>query len=83
MPVPVDELFESVIDSSAVGVRKPDPAIFQLALQAFGDLLPANALFLDDYPANIEVAQSLGMQTILVSEDPHKTVRDISVILPG
>ena len=54
--VPVDELFEVIIDSSAVGVRKPDPRIFQLALDALG--VPAHeAAFVDDHPGNIGAAE--------------------------
>ncbi len=66
--VPVDELFEVVIDSSAVGVRKPDPRIFQLALDALG--VPAHeAVFVDDHPGNIAAAEALGMVGILVGPD--------------
>ena len=54
--MPVDELFEFIIDSSAVGVRKPDPHIFTLALDALG--VQANeAVFVDDLPANIAAAR--------------------------
>ena len=66
--VPVDELFEVIIDSSAVGVRKPDPRIFQLALDALG--VPAHeAAFVDDHPGNIAAAEALGMVGILVGPD--------------
>jgi putative hydrolase of the HAD superfamily len=66
--VPVDELFEVIIDSSSVGVRKPDPRIFQLALDALG--VAANeAAFVDDHPGNIRAAEALGMVGILVGPD--------------
>ncbi len=66
--VPVDELFEVVIDSSAVGIRKPDPRIFQLALDALA--VPAHeAVFVDDHPGNIAAAEALGMVGILVGPD--------------
>ena len=63
------------------GVRKPDPEIFQLALRQLDNIKPSQALFLDDYPANVEAAKSLGMETILVGEDPNKTVADIDACL--
>jgi putative hydrolase of the HAD superfamily len=66
--VPVDELFEIVIDSCVAGVRKPDPAIFRLALDAL-DVEPTAAVFLDDHPANVAAAEALGMRAILVGED--------------
>ena len=81
LPVPVEELFHFVIDSSAVGLRKPDSRIYQLALQQLEGVCAAQVLFLDDYLANIEAAQSLGLQTIHVGEDPLETVRCIEQLL--
>lgn len=80
-PVPVEEMFHFVIDSSAVGVRKPDSRIYQLALQELEGISAQQTLFLDDYLANIEAAQSLGLQTIHVNEDPLETVRRIDQLL--
>ena len=51
--VPADELFEHVVDSSEVGVRKPDPAIFRIALARLGDPAPERTLFVDDYEGNL------------------------------
>jgi putative hydrolase of the HAD superfamily len=66
--VPVDELFEVVVDSCHAGVRKPDPRIFGLALAALG--VPAErCVFLDDHPANVAAAESLGMRGIVVGRD--------------
>jgi epoxide hydrolase-like predicted phosphatase len=66
--VPVDELFEVVIDSCVAGVRKPDPAIFRLALDAL-DVEAPDAVFLDDHPANVAAAEALGLRGILVGDD--------------
>jgi epoxide hydrolase-like predicted phosphatase len=66
--VPVDELFETVIDSCHAGVRKPNPAIFELALDALG-VRAEQAAFLDDHPANVAVARQLGMAAIVVGDD--------------
>ena len=67
--LPVDELFDLVVDSSEVGVRKPDPAIYRLALAGLGGIPPECALFLDDYPSNIDAAVALGIRGVLVESD--------------
>jgi epoxide hydrolase-like predicted phosphatase len=67
--VPVDELFEVVIDSSAVGMRKPNAAIFAHALRLLGGLEPATAVFLDDAPGNVAGAVRAGLRGILVDSD--------------
>ncbi len=58
-----------IIDSSAVGLRKPDPAIFRLALDQLGGIAPERSVFLDDAPGNIAAARSLGIHAILVEDD--------------
>lgn len=79
--VPVDELFDFVVDSSSAGVRKPDPRIFQIALQQLGDISPQEVVFLDDYPANVEAARALGLQSILVGGDLQATLRELDELL--
>jgi len=66
--VPVDELFDAVVDSCHAGVRKPDPRIYQLALDAV-DATPEAAVFLDDHPANVAAAEALGIRGIVVGQD--------------
>jgi putative hydrolase of the HAD superfamily len=61
---PVDELFDVVIDSSKVGLRKPDPEIYRLTCTRLG-LPPERCLFIDDLLCNVEAASVLGMKTIL------------------
>lgn len=78
--LPVAELFDFVIDSSEVGMRKPNPAIFELAL-ATGGLNPENALFLDDYEGNVIAAEALNIRSILVDGDGAKTVADLDAVL--
>ncbi|MEZ5503225.1 MAG: HAD-IA family hydrolase [Halioglobus sp.] len=75
------ELFEFVIDSSAVGVRKPDPGIFALALECLPGLRPQQALFLDDYPANMATACACGLQSLLVTEDLAPTIAELDALL--
>ena len=63
--LPVDEIFELVVDSAFVGIRKPDPAIYELTLERLGDGVTAGeCLFIDDLEVNIEAANHLGMQTV-------------------
>jgi epoxide hydrolase-like predicted phosphatase len=69
--VPLDELFEVVVDSSHVGVRKPDPAIYRLALERLGHVAPERAVFLDDHPGNVAGAHRAGLNALLVDDaDP-------------
>ena len=78
--LPVEELFDVVVDSSEVGVRKPGAAIFELALERLG--LPAEeVLFLDDYPGNVAAARALGMTALLVDGDGAKTIADLGSLL--
>jgi putative hydrolase of the HAD superfamily len=78
--LPVDELFDFVIDSSEVGMRKPNPKIFLRALQTAG-LAPEEVLFLDDFEGNIVAADTLNIQCMLVDGDGAKTVADLDTIL--
>ncbi len=59
----VDTHFDLTVISGQVGLRKPDPAIYRLALERSGGDA-ADCLFIDDLPANLEVARELGMRTI-------------------
>ena len=57
-------LFEAVVISAEVGLRKPDPRIYRLALRRLY-LAPEEALFVDDKPRNVEGALALGMEGIV------------------
>ncbi|MCR9104264.1 MAG: HAD family phosphatase [Gammaproteobacteria bacterium] len=78
--LPVDELFGFVIDSSEVGMRKPNPAIFELALETAG-LGPEQVIFLDDFEGNVLAARALNIESILVDGDGAKTVADLNAVL--
>ncbi|MEI8001583.1 MAG: HAD family phosphatase [Actinomycetes bacterium] len=80
--IPVDELFEVVIDSSHAGVRKPDPAIFRMAADALGVPLD-RCVFLDDFPGNITAAEDLGIRGILVGPDRHAAIAALDEVLGG
>lgn len=63
------ELFEVVIESSKVGIRKPDPRIYLLACGQLG-VEPHETVFLDDLGENLKAARALGMATIKVDPSP-------------
>ena len=71
--MPFDELFDDVVDSHEVGMRKPNPAIYQLALARLG-AEPGRTAFLDDVPTNVVAAEAVGMWGVLVDEDPTSAV---------
>ncbi len=58
----VDRIFDTVVDSSAVGVRKPDPRAYLVATSRLG-VEPKECLFVDDLPCNLAAAAGLGMKT--------------------
>lgn len=62
------ELFDHVIESSKVGVRKPDPRIYEMMCAALS-VSPAHCVFLDDLGINLKPARALGMQTIKVQSE--------------
>jgi len=61
--LPVDELFETVVDSAFVGCRKPDPKIYRLTLERVG-LEPEQCLFIDDMQINVDAANELGIHGV-------------------
>jgi epoxide hydrolase-like predicted phosphatase len=60
----LDELFDAVVISDQVGLRKPGPAIYELTASKIG-LPPDGCLFVDDTEANLPPARELGMGTLL------------------
>jgi putative hydrolase of the HAD superfamily len=61
----LDEIFELVVDSAFVGMRKPEPAIFELTIERLGGSLRAEeCLFVDDIELNCEAARELGMTAV-------------------
>src|SRR5262249_3265317 len=78
--LPLDQLVEVVIDSSAVGLRKPDPRICHLALDELGGIAPGRAVFLDDAPGNVAGAEAAGLRAILVG-DPDEAIQELRRVL--
>jgi putative hydrolase of the HAD superfamily len=79
--IPVDELFDFVVDSSSVGVRKPDPRIFEIAMEHLRDLSPPQVVFLDDYQANVDAARNLGLQALTVGPDLQMVIAELDALL--
>ncbi len=62
----IDEIFEVVVDSAFVGMRKPEPEIYTLTLERLGgDLHAAECIFVDDIALNCEAARELGMTAVI------------------
>ena len=61
----VEEIFEVIVDSAFVGMRKPDPEIYELTLERLdGGLAAADCLFVDDVDVNCDTARALGMRAV-------------------
>lgn len=60
------EQFDFVLESSKVGIRKPDPRIYQLACEQV-NIAPNHVIYLDDLGVNLKPAKALGMATIKVA----------------
>jgi putative hydrolase of the HAD superfamily len=78
---PVDDIFELVIDSAFVGVRKPDPEIYELALTGLG-VAGEECLFVDDLERNCAAAGEFGMATVLY-RDAQQARAEIRAALNG
>jgi putative hydrolase of the HAD superfamily len=78
-----DALFDDVVDSCEVGVRKPDPRIYHLALERAGGVAPADAVLLDDFEVNVAGARAIGMHAILVGDDTDAALAELEALLAG
>lgn len=74
-----DDAFDALIISAEVGAAKPDPKIFQVALEQFG-LSPNEAVFVDDFYANIEGCEKIGMKGIHF-KDPETALKQLKKLL--
>jgi putative hydrolase of the HAD superfamily len=77
--LPIDELFELVVDSAFVGTRKPEPEIYAITLERID--LPAEAcVFVDDLEVNVHAARDLGMRGV-VHRDTRQTIAELESML--
>ncbi|MGH2686343.1 MAG: HAD-IA family hydrolase [Actinomycetota bacterium] len=72
-------LFDAVIESSKVGVRKPDPRFYEMACELLG-IEPSEAVFLDDLGINLKPAKAMGMTTIKVLS-PEQALADLEAVV--
>ena len=70
------ELFDVVVESSVVGVRKPETRFYELACELVG-VSPPEVVYLDDLGINLKPARAMGMHTIRVT-DPDAALRELS-----
>ena len=71
--------FDVIVESSRVGLRKPDPRIYELTLDQLG-VAATDAVFLDDLGINLKPARQLGITTIKVV-DPQAALRELERVL--
>ena len=71
--------FDVFVESSVLGLRKPDPRIYRHTCDAIG-VAPNEAIFLDDIGGNLKTARQLGMATIKV-DDPDDALRELELLL--
>jgi putative hydrolase of the HAD superfamily len=77
----LDDIFEVVVDSAFVGMRKPEPRIYELTVERLGGgLRAAECLFLDDLEVNCEAARALGM-TAVRFEDAEQAIAELESAL--
>ncbi|HEY8525069.1 MAG TPA: HAD-IA family hydrolase [Acidimicrobiales bacterium] len=75
----VIDYFDVVIESSRAGVRKPDPAIYEMVCAELG-IEPPEAVFLDDLGVNLKPARAMGMTTIKVT-DPGAALDELEQVV--
>ena len=80
--LPVDEIFELIVDSAFVGMRKPEPEIYELTLERLGDVSASECVFVDDTEVNCDAARELGM-TAVHFRDNEQAIAAIEELLRG
>jgi putative hydrolase of the HAD superfamily len=73
------DLFDVVVESSKVGVRKPDPRFYELACAQLA-IEPSEAVFLDDIGGNLKPARAMGMTTVKVV-DPEAAIAELESVV--
>ena len=73
------ELFDRVIESSKLGLRKPDPRIYEMMCEAL-DVSPRDCIYLDDLGVNLKPARAMGMTTIKV-ESAAQAIAELENVL--
>ena len=73
------QIFDVVVESSKIGYRKPQPEFYQIACDML-QILPTEAVFLDDLGINLKPAKALGMRTVKVTR-PVQAIAELETIL--
>lgn len=77
---PVDDLFEVVVDSAYVGIRKPDEEIYRMTCERFGRP-PEACAFIDDFAHNCEAAAAVGLHPVWYQGDVPATIAAVDAFL--
>lgn len=72
--------FDFAILSCEIGLQKPDSKIYKLMLENLPGIAPADMIYIDDVPRNLEPAKALGMKTVLAN-NPSQMIAEINTIL--
>ena len=80
--LPVDEIFELVVDSAFVGMRKPEPEIYQLTLERLAGPSAEDCLFIDDIAINCDAAEALGIRAVHYRQ-PEQAMAEIREAVSG
>jgi len=78
--LPVDEIFELIVDSAFVGMRKPEREIYELTLERLGNPDPAECVFIDDVELHVEAARELGIKGVHF-RDNEQAIAEIEAAL--
>ena len=78
----IDEIFEVIVDSGFVGMRKPDPRIYELTLERLGDVRAEECVFVDDIDVNCDAARALGMRAVQFV-DAEQAIPAVEALLNG
>lgn len=76
---PILDMFDVMVESSKVGVRKPEPKFYEMACEAL-EISPSQAVMLDDLGVNLKPAREMGMRTIKVL-DPDAALTELEAIV--
>jgi putative hydrolase of the HAD superfamily len=77
---PVEELFAHVVDSCEVGMRKPDPRIYEHTCALLG-VAPTAAVFVDDNLDNCAAADAAGIEAVRFGTDPWASLAELDAVL--
>jgi putative hydrolase of the HAD superfamily len=84
--LPIDELFEAIVDSGFVGARKPEPRVYEIALEriaalaGLADVQPLECVLVDDVEINCSAAQDFGFKAVKF-DDTEQAIADVRALL--